>query len=241
MQKALIATPVLSFLSPRSSARLRVSLAAALIATSVAGGLAPAYASVVIAEVSGFVGGADESVGNAISFTTTSAFDDVTISALLYTTNFETGGAATVYLTDSIGPGTTSADELAQVSVTDLPFVFSTSTPEVVFTGLALPAGTYYVIEASDAGSPGAAWGGPASPVETTAPGVTINSALQASSLAGYSPASDFVADSEIQFTFSITGSPVPEPSTWAMMLLGFVGLGFASYRATRERRSITA
>jgi PEP-CTERM motif len=27
----------------------------------------------------------------------------------------------------------------------------------------------------------------------------------------------------------------VPEPSTWAMMLVGFVGLGFASYRASRK------
>ncbi len=26
-----------------------------------------------------------------------------------------------------------------------------------------------------------------------------------------------------------------PEPSTWAMMLLGFVGLGFAGYRSTRR------
>ena len=26
----------------------------------------------------------------------------------------------------------------------------------------------------------------------------------------------------------------VPEPSTWAMMLIGFAGLGFASYRARR-------
>jgi len=27
----------------------------------------------------------------------------------------------------------------------------------------------------------------------------------------------------------------VPEPSTWAMMLLGFAGLGFAGYRASRR------
>jgi hypothetical protein len=27
----------------------------------------------------------------------------------------------------------------------------------------------------------------------------------------------------------------VPEPSTWAMLLLGFVGLGFAGYRASRK------
>ena len=30
-------------------------------------------------------------------------------------------------------------------------------------------------------------------------------------------------------------GSPAPEPSTWAMMLLGFAGLGFAGYRASRK------
>jgi PEP-CTERM motif len=28
---------------------------------------------------------------------------------------------------------------------------------------------------------------------------------------------------------------PVPEPSTWAMMLLGFVGLGYAGWRARRQ------
>jgi hypothetical protein len=28
----------------------------------------------------------------------------------------------------------------------------------------------------------------------------------------------------------SITTSSVPEPSTWAMLLLGFAGLGFARY-----------
>jgi PEP-CTERM motif len=32
----------------------------------------------------------------------------------------------------------------------------------------------------------------------------------------------------------SVTSS-VPEPSTWAMMLLGFVGLGFAFRRARRK------
>ena len=28
---------------------------------------------------------------------------------------------------------------------------------------------------------------------------------------------------------------PVPEPSTWAMMLLGFAGLGYAGWRARRQ------
>jgi PEP-CTERM motif len=33
---------------------------------------------------------------------------------------------------------------------------------------------------------------------------------------------------------FSLTGVVVPEPSTWAMMLLGFAGLGFAGFRRVR-------
>ena len=32
----------------------------------------------------------------------------------------------------------------------------------------------------------------------------------------------------------------VPEPSTWAMMLLGFAGLGFAGYRRARAGREAT-
>ena len=33
--------------------------------------------------------------------------------------------------------------------------------------------------------------------------------------------------------------APVPEPSTWAMMLLGFVGLGFAGYRGAKKRAAV--
>jgi hypothetical protein len=33
----------------------------------------------------------------------------------------------------------------------------------------------------------------------------------------------------------ALGGAPVPEPSTWAMLLLGFVGLGFAGRRALRN------
>jgi PEP-CTERM motif len=31
----------------------------------------------------------------------------------------------------------------------------------------------------------------------------------------------------------------IPEPSTWTMMLLGFGGLGFFGYRASRERHRL--
>jgi PEP-CTERM motif len=40
---------------------------------------------------------------------------------------------------------------------------------------------------------------------------------------------------------FSLNGVLVPEPSTWAMMLLGFAGLGFAGYRRARNARPANA
>jgi hypothetical protein len=40
---------------------------------------------------------------------------------------------------------------------------------------------------------------------------------------------------------FSLNGALVPEPSTWAMMLLGFAGLGFAGYRQARKGRPASA
>jgi hypothetical protein len=35
--------------------------------------------------------------------------------------------------------------------------------------------------------------------------------------------------------------SVVPEPSTWAMMLMGFAGLGFAGYRRARRVGTLAA
>ena len=42
---------------------------------------------------------------------------------------------------------------------------------------------------------------------------------------------------SDVSGDFSST---VPEPSTWAMMLLGFVGLGYAGFRKARARSAIS-
>jgi PEP-CTERM motif len=41
-------------------------------------------------------------------------------------------------------------------------------------------------------------------------------------------------ANFSVVYTYTPT-APVPEPSTWAMMLVGFAGLGFAGYRTSRS------
>jgi hypothetical protein len=38
-----------------------------------------------------------------------------------------------------------------------------------------------------------------------------------------------------------LNSSPVPEPSTWALMLAGFASLGYAAHRALRKRRALAA
>jgi hypothetical protein len=46
----------------------------------------------------------------------------------------------------------------------------------------------------------------------------------------------------ELKFAISGHADPVPEPSTWIMMLAGFAGLGLAAYRrATRGGRAVSA
>jgi hypothetical protein len=39
-------------------------------------------------------------------------------------------------------------------------------------------------------------------------------------------------------FEFAL-GSPVPEPATWAMMALGFAGLGYAAFRRNTKGRAL--
>jgi hypothetical protein len=50
----------------------------------------------------------------------------------------------------------------------------------------------------------------------------------------------DIAGEGPFNASFSLTGiTLVPEPSTWAMMLLGFSGLAYASLRRARTLRAI--
>jgi PEP-CTERM motif len=39
----------------------------------------------------------------------------------------------------------------------------------------------------------------------------------------------------DVQIATAIPAAPIPEPATWAMMLAGFAGLGYAGYRRLRS------
>jgi hypothetical protein len=42
----------------------------------------------------------------------------------------------------------------------------------------------------------------------------------------------------DFSVSYNLSTTPVPEPATWAMMLIGFAGLGYAGYRRAREQRA---
>ena len=62
------------------------------------------------------------------------------------------------------------------------------------------------------------------------------------SALVGTSPIINLYDEgTSVVGTLTVTVAAVPEPSTWAMMLLGFAGLGVAGYRASRKRAAVAA
>ena len=51
----------------------------------------------------------------------------------------------------------------------------------------------------------------------------------------------DIVGVGTFNAAFSLSGAVIPEPSTWALMLLGFAGLFFAGYRHARQAAAPSA
>jgi hypothetical protein len=49
------------------------------------------------------------------------------------------------------------------------------------------------------------------------------------------------VGDNTKGWFFFTPATPVPESSTWAMMIIGFASLGFAAYRGKRKRNRLDA
>lgn len=170
-----------------------------------------------------------------VFWTQTETYTDVSISAYLSSSGFDGDGSGTVYLTNAIGPGTTMANEIAQISLSGLPSAPAPATN--LFSGLTLGPGTYY-LTSSDGSLPGLAWENFDSVAVNVAPGGSIGPEVNIgiSPPPAFPPAASLSAF-PVNFAFSVTGTPaaVPEPSSVPLLLTIIGGVGLRLRIRTRN------
>jgi hypothetical protein len=170
-----------------------------------------------------------------VSWTATSAFTDISIFLEMQSPPGLSNIIAMAYLTTSVGPGTTTADQVASASFS----IPTTASLIPVLSGLTLGAGTYYLvvqgltIDLSYQQPYHANWYTAAySETITTAPSISLNPSLFTQTMSGgYPPASQFseLFNGGVQFQYTVTGYAVPEPST--LSLLGVIGVPVFLFR----------
>ena len=111
-------------------------------------------------------------------------------------------------------------------------------------TPFALPADHYFFVPQVEMTNGDGAFFWLSAPKPIVAPGTPFAPDLQSWTRdAALDPdwlrvGTDIVGAGAFNATFSLSGSVIPEPSTWAMALIGFAGLGFAGWRRARQARS---
>jgi len=170
-----------------------------------------------------------------VFWTQTGTYTDVSISAYLASAGFDGDGSGTVYLTNAIGPGTTIANEISQISLSGLATAPVPATN--LFSGLTLGPGTYY-LTSTDVFPAGLAWENFDSVAVNIAPGGSIGEELNIgiSPVPAFPPAASLTAE-PFNFAFSVTGTPVaaPEPSSVPLLLTIIGGVGLRRRIRTRN------
>ncbi len=180
-----------------------------------------------------FLGGEFSNVVS-VSWTQNESFSGVTIDASVGTIDpsFRDG---TAYLMSMIGPGTTPASEVvtptnftAPIGSSAPPFMTTDVPLTVLFSGLNLAAGTYYLVVTAPSadfenltGSP-LRWNASAPPIITTAPSATLGNTNIAfdDAVKPFPPASAFQIYTVDQPLFDVL---VPEPPTFEIVLISLV------------------
>jgi len=174
----------------------------------------------------------------AVSFSLTSSFDDVSISANLANA-YNFGSTGTAFLTTQIGAGTTTANQIASATFSPAysgSNAFTSVTPTTLFSNLTLTAGTYYLVLSSNSSIDTLSWEGGSSVTTTTAPGVSIGATDLTDNFhttSSYIPADSFspyqnvIFDGEpTNYLYTVTGVAAPEPNSVMLMLASLAGLG---------------
>ena len=164
-----------------------------------------------------------EPIALEVSWTQTNTYDNVSIFADL--NGFGSSGSGIAYLTTAVGPGTTSANQVA----TPDSFTFPNTPQDVeLFSGLTLGPGSYYITMYGTGG-----WGLAQDPSTTTVtldPGASLGQPYQSNELTfpTFIPAADYATPIACCLVFAVDGTPVPEPNQLVpVALLGFALLGW--------------
>ena len=137
------------------------------------------------------------------------------------------GVEGTVYLTNSIGPGTTAANLVAPpVSISGLTASFTT---QVLFTGLTLGPGNYFLVFKSTNTNPlSMSMEGSSFPVVTAGVGIFPRGGGSVVTSDPFPPASNVTLQPPGNLFVTVTGDlvtdfSIPALSTWALLILGGV------------------
>lgn len=171
----------------------------------------------------------------AVGWTDSSAETNVEILA---TVGQYTGTSITAYLTDQIGTGTTTANQIATVT-------FTPSTDmeqDVLFSGLSLAAGSYDLVLIGNGTGEELWWANSDSGTLTEASTVTgayqgVVNVIPGNShgtAAAYAPASTFFdTSSEVpDFGFELTVETTPEPGSFVLLGTALIAVGLQRKRA---------
>ncbi|HKQ37867.1 MAG TPA: PKD domain-containing protein [Verrucomicrobiae bacterium] len=140
-----------------------------------------------------------------VSWSQTNGYQDVEITVRLYSVAAADKGTA--YLMRRVGPGTTTADQVAVASVT---FPMAYPADVLIFSGLTLGPGTYYLIVAGGSNY-WSAWFGTDQPTIATDAGVTHNGNVYVFEPVAYPPAAVPHDHPEMHYIFSVTGNRIGE------------------------------